>query len=69
MPVKYRGYWEYYCPVKNKLKSDYFYDVDMVQLQLMLEEMEMQSGAVIKINATRMVEKDEPKTGITDKQS
>lgn len=61
MPVKYRGYWECYCPVKNKLKSDYFYDVDMVQLQLMLEEMEMQSGAVIKINATRMVEKDEPK--------
>lgn len=59
MPVKYRGYWEYYCPVKNKLKSDYFYDVDMVQLQLMLEEMEMQSGAVIKINATRMVEKDD----------
>lgn len=59
MEVRYRGYWEYYCPVKNKLKSDYFYDVGMEQLQLMLEEMEMQSGAVIKINATRMVEKND----------
>lgn len=59
MSVKYRGYWEYYCPVKNKLKSDYFYDVDMEQLQLMLEEMEDLNGAVIKINATRMVEKSD----------
>lgn len=60
MTVKYRGYWEYYCPVDNKLKSDYFYGVDMEQLQLMLEEMEQLTGAVIKINATRMVEYNEP---------
>lgn len=61
MNIKYRGYWEYYCPIKNKLKSDYFYGVDLEQLQLMLEEMENLGGAVIKINATRMVERDEPK--------
>ena len=55
MTVKYRGYWEYFCPIKNKLKSDYFYDVNMEQLQLMLEEMENLNGVVIKISATRMV--------------
>lgn len=55
MTVKYRGYWEYFCPIKNKLKSDYFYDVNMEQLQLMLEEMEELNGGVIKISATRMV--------------
>lgn len=59
MKVKYRGYWEYYCPVENKLKSDYFYGVDMEQLQLMMEEMEHLSGALIKINATRMVGYDD----------
>lgn len=56
MPIKYRGYWEYYCPIENKLKSDYFYGVDMEQLQMMLEEMERLTGSMIKINATRLAE-------------
>lgn len=59
MTVKYRGYWEYFCPIKNKLKSDYFYDVNMEQLQLMLEEMENLNGGVIKISATRLVENND----------
>lgn len=59
MTVKYRGYWEYFCPIKNKLKSDYFYDVNMEQLQLMLEEMEDLNGGVIKISATRLVENND----------
>lgn len=59
MTVKYRGYWEYFCPIKNKLKSDYFYDVNMEQLHLMLEEMENLNGGVIKISATRLVENND----------